>query len=129
MERIELGLYNLLKGQRTPYLISFETIHQGLDQLKGTYNYNEALQLESSFLLLTIGTIFALRNITAFKSMSTIYIYKYIPISIASNDNGSTLIIEPEKAYISLSLKEQCYMEIIESELQHRCKHIKDTFF
>ena len=61
--------------------------------------------------------------------MSTLYIYKYIPTPIVSNDNASTLIIAPEKDYLALSLKEQFYMEISEFELQHRCKHTKDTFF
>ena len=139
LEGIEIGLYNLLRGQLTPYLISVEAIQHGLDKLKSTvmkkgfllstYSYNEALQLEASFVSLTNGTIFALLHIPAFKSMSTLYIYRYIPIPIASNGNGSSLIIAPEKEYLALSLKEQFYMEISEFELQHRCKHIKDTFF
>ena len=33
---IEIGLYNLLKGQLTPYLISVETIQKGLDKLRNT---------------------------------------------------------------------------------------------
>ena len=108
--------------QLTPYFISVEAIQQGLDKRKGTamkkgfllstYSYNEALQLEASFVSLTNGTIFALLHIPAFKSMSTLYIYRYIPIPIASNDNGSSLIIAPENDYLALSLKEQFYMEI-----------------
>ena len=100
LEGIEIGLYNLLRGQLTPYLISVEAIQQGLDKLKGTvmkkgfllstYNYNEALQLEASFASITNGTIFALLHIPAFKSISTLYIYRYIPIPIASNGNGSS---------------------------------------
>ena len=63
LEGIEIGLYNLLRGQLTPYLISVEAIQQGLDKLKGTvmkkeflvstYSYNEALQLEASFVSLS----------------------------------------------------------------------------
>ena len=139
LEGIEVGLYNLLKGQLTPYLVSVDTIQKGLNKLRSnivnkgfllaTYDANEALQLQSSFVSLTNGTILALLHIPVFRAMSTLYIYKYIPIPIASNDNGTTIIIEPEQSYLAVSLKEEYYIEIQEDELEHKCTYIKDTFF
>ena len=61
--------------------------------------------------------------------MSTLYIYKYTPIPIALNDNGTTIIIEPEQSYLAVSLKEEYHIEIQEDELEHKCTYIKDTFF
>ena len=139
LEGIEVGLYNLLKGQLTPYLVSVDTIQKGLNKLRSnivnkgfllaTYDANEALQLQSSFVSLTNGTILALLHIPVFRAMSTLYVYKYIPIPIASNDNGTTIIIEPEQSYLAVSLKEEYYIEIQEDELEHKCTYIKDTFF
>ena len=139
LEGIEVGLYNLLKGQLTPYLVSVDTIQKGLNKLRSnivnkgfllaTYDANEALQLQTSFVSLTNGTILALLHIPVFRAMSTLYIYKYIPIPIASNDNGTTIIIEPEQSYLAVSLKEEYYIEIQEDELEHKCTYIKDTFF
>lgn len=139
LDGIEIGLYNLLKGQLTPYLISIETIQKGIDKLRtsvvktgyrlSTYDANEALQLKSSFVSLKNGTILALLHLPIFKTQSTLYIYKYVPIPLTSNENGSTLIIQPNENYLAVSLKEELHMEFDESDLNHDCKYIKDTYF
>ena len=136
---IEIGLYNLLKGQLTPYLISVETIQKGLDKLRNTvvkkgyllstFDGNEALQLQSSFVSFTNGSIMALLHIPIYRAMSTLYIYRYVPIPISSSDNGSALLIEPDETYIAVSLKDELYVEIHNTGLEHDCKYIKDTFF
>ena len=139
LENIEIGLYNLLKNQLTPHLIRFETIQKGLEKLRNTvvqkgyllatYDANEALQLQSSFVSMTNGSIYAILHIPVYKSVSTLYIYKYIPLPIASNGEGSTMIIEPDQRYIAVSLKDELHIELRDFDLEHQCMFIKDTFF
>ena len=139
LEGIEMGLYNLIRGDLTPYLTGVDTIQNGLDKLRNTvvkkgyllstFDANEALQLQSSFVSFTNGSIMALLHLPVYRAMSTLYIYRYVPIPISSNENGSTLLIEPDEEYIAVSLKDDLYTEIQNSELVHDCKYIKDTFF
>ena len=139
MDGIEVGLYNLLKGHLTPYLVSIEVVQKSLDELRNTlaqkgyllstYAASEALQTQASFVSFTNGSIISLLHIPIFKSQSALYVYKYISSPLTTSKNKTTLIIEPEKKYLAVSLKEELYMEIDDFSLEHNCKFIKDTYF
>ena len=139
LDGIEVGLYNLLKGHLTPFLVNIETIQRSIEELRNTisqngyvlstYDASEALQTQASFVSFKNGTIIALLHLPIYKSQSALYVYKYISTPVATSKNQSTLIIQPGKQYLAVSLKEELYMEIDDFSLEHKCKFIKDTYF
>ena len=70
LDGIEVGLYNLLKGHLTPFLVNIETIQRSIEELRNTisqngyvlstYDASEALQTQASFVSFKNGTIIAL---------------------------------------------------------------------
>ena len=139
LDGIEVGLYNLLKGHLTPFLVLIEVIQKGWDEprnslakmgyLLSTYDASEMIQTQASFVYFKIGSIIGLLHIPIFKSQSALYVYKYISTPPTSSMSNSTLIIQPEKKYLAVSLKEELYMETDDFNLEHSCKFIKDTYF
>ena len=138
VETIENGLYNLIRGQITPYLVNIDTLQKGLDEPRDSVTKNgyrlsvfgasEAFQLDSSFVSLTNGTIICLLHIPIYKTQAALQLYEYILIPLITNQN-STLMIEPSKKLIAFSMKQDLYIELDNIQLLHKCKFIKSTYF
>ena len=71
------GLFNLIRGTLTPYLVNIETLQKSLDELKQTvtkYGYqlsmhdaSEVIQMMSSFVPFTNGSIIVLLHVPIYK--------------------------------------------------------------
>ena len=85
LDNVENGLYNLIRGTLTPYLVNIETLQKSLDELSqkvtkfgyqlSVYEASEAIQMKSSFVSLTNGTIVVLLHIPIYRIQSALYLY------------------------------------------------------
>ena len=100
LDGIEVGLYNLLKGHLTPFLVRIESIQKSLNELRNTlakkgyllstYDASEALQTQASFVSFKNGSIIGLLHIPIFKSQSALYVYKCISTPLISSMSNVT---------------------------------------
>lgn len=139
LQEIEVGLYNLIKGQLTPHLVSTTIIQEALDRLKnnianngyslGTNKANEAFQAKASFVLYTNGKLLALLHIPIYKIQTSLSAYKYVGTPLMTQQNKSTLTIEPKKSILDIGMSNDLHLELTEVELEHNCQFIKDMYY
>ena len=139
IQDIEIGLYNLLKRNLTPYLVSTDVI-QGTLKLLGdkvaergyslaTYQATEAIQLETSFVSYNNGEVIALLHLPIYKIQTALFAYKYEALPITTQKNQTTLFIEASKPILAISLKNDLHVEMTEFELEHKCKFFKSSYY
>ena len=139
IQDIEIGLYNLLKRNRTPYLVSTDIIQETLKILGdkvakrgytfATYQANEAIQLETSFVSYNNGQVIALLHLPIYIIQTALFAYKYEPLPITTEQNQTTLYIETSKPILAISLKNDLHIEMTEFELEHKCKFFKNAYY
>ena len=128
-----------MKGHLTPHLIYTTTIQEALDILKnnianngyllGTHKANEAFQAKASFVSYTNGKLLAFLRIPIYKIQTALSAYKYVDIPLMTQQNRSTLTIEPRKSILAIGMSNDLHLELSEFEREHNCQFIKDTYY
>ena len=139
LQEIQLGLFEILKGNLSPHIVEMSVIQKALNVLHrkvSQYGYilstnkaQEAFQGMTSFVSYKNGKLVVLLHVPIYKTQSTLFAYKYVSTPIVTTNNETTLIINPEKKILAVNIESELYIETTQYYLEHSCRKIKDIYF
>ena len=139
LQEIQLGLFEILKGNLSPHIVEMSVIQKALDTLHrkvsqhgyllSTNKAQEALQGMTSFVAYKNGKLIVLLHVPIYKTQAALFAYRYVSTPIITANNETTLKINLENKVLAVNIENEMYIETTQYYLEHSCRKIKDIFF
>ena len=83
----------------------------------------------TSFVAYKNGKLIVLLHVPINKTQAALFAYRYVSTPIITENNKTTLIINPEKKVLAVNIENEMYLETTQYYREHSCRKIKDIFF
>ena len=139
LQRIQDGLYQLLKNKLSPKLIPLRKLQGIIEKLKTITNnrgYNLAIRspsdifmCETSFVAYENGELIILSHIPMYKTFHLMKLLEYQPTPILlGNNTNQQIFIKPANPIVAVNNDLTLYSVYSKEEIHHQCKAIHTQF-
>ena len=107
LQEIQLGLFEVLKGNLSPHIVEMSVIQKALDTLHrkvSEYGYilstnkaQEALQGMNSFVAYKNGKLIVRLHVPIYKTQSSLFAYRCVPTPIITKKNRNNIDNKPRE--------------------------------
>ena len=139
LQRIQDGLYQLLKNKLSPKLVPLRKLQGIIEKLRritSNRGYNLAIQspsdifmCETSFVAYDHGELIILTHVPMYKTFHLMKLLEYqpTPITLANNSDQQTSII-PSKPIVAVNNDLTLYSVYDKQEINHECENIHNQY-
>ena len=140
LQRIQDGLYELLKNKLSPKLVPLTQLNRATAKLRDLTmkkgyeltikSASDIYMCETSFVSYENGNVFILTHIPMFKNKHLLKLFEYQPTPIIlSQQSDQQLTIKPEKPIIAVDDDMTLYSVFDKEEIHHDCSSIHDSHY
>ena len=140
LQRIQDGLYELLKNKLSPKLIALHQISGTIDKIEriamrrgfrlAILNKADIFQVQTNFVSMSSGIVTILTHLPIYKASTIMTLYKYEPMPIYLTDSQMVqTTIHPEEEIIGINGDKTLYTSYSSTDLNDNCNILHDKYY